>query len=66
MCNFTQRCEWQPPNTYLVTIDASEAQWPWGDSPRELEAVAAMIVECVKKIAHEQLKRFAPRQTTGS
>ena len=62
LCGFTQRSELQPANTYLVVIDASKAQWPWGVSPRELEAVAAMIVQCAEKVAHEQLKRFAPGQ----
>ena len=62
LCGFTLHSELQPANTYLVVIDASKAQWPWGVSPRELEAVAAMIVQCAEKVAHEQLKRFAPGQ----
>ena len=62
LCGFTHRFELRPSNTLLVIIDASNAQSPWGESPPELEAVAAMIVQCAEKVAGEQLARFAPGQ----
>ncbi len=62
LCGFRHRFEVSPSNTLLVTIDASNAKPPWGESPPELEAVAAMILQCAEKVAREQLARFAPGQ----
>jgi hypothetical protein len=62
LCGFRHRLELQPSNTLRVTIDASSAQSPWGESPPELEAIATMIVQCAEKVAREQLARFAPGQ----
>ena len=62
LCGFTQRFDLQPSNTLRVTIDASKAQSPGGESPPEIEAVATMIVQCAEKVAREQLAHFAPGQ----
>ena len=62
LCGLRHRFDLQPSNTLRVTIDASKAQSPWGESPPELEAIGAMIVQCAQKVAREQLARFAPGQ----
>ena len=62
LCGFRHRFEVSPSNTLRVIIDASNAKSLRGESPRQLETIAAMILQCAEKVAHEQLARFAPGQ----